>query len=89
MQIWAPIVAVSVTVIVCLLIFFGVRHSRIKADVKRDNQSDYEVPYAETQYEQPYRYSGENQTQNDAENLENEEIYEEYNDRYATYLNSS
>ena len=69
MQIWAPIVAVSVTVIVCLLIFFGVRHSRIKADVEIENLSDYEVPYAETQSEEPY--------QNDAENLENEEIYDE------------
>ena len=33
-QIWAPIIAVAGTIIVCLLIFFAVRHLRIKADVK-------------------------------------------------------
>ena len=71
MQIWAPIIAVAGTIIVCLLIFFAVRHLRVKADVKTVNQSDYELPYAENQYEQPYRHSVENETQN-------EEIYEIY-----------
>ena len=71
MQIWAPIIAVAGTIIVCLFIVFAVRHSRLKAVVKRDNQSDYEIPYAENQYEQPYRHSVENETQN-------EEIYEVY-----------
>ena len=70
-KIWAPIIAVVGTIIVCLLIFFGVRHSRIKGDVRKENQSDYEVPYAENQYEQPYRHSVENGSQN-------EEIYDVY-----------
>ena len=50
-----------------------VRRSRIKADAKNENQSDYEVPYQENQYEQPYKYSDVNGSQN---NAENEEIYE-------------
>ena len=70
-QIWAPIIAVAGTIIVCLLIFFAVRRSRIKSDVKKENQSDYEIPYAENQYEQPYKHSVENETRN-------EEIYEVY-----------
>ena len=86
-KIWAPIIAVAGTIIICLLIFFGVRRSRIKADAKRENQSDYEVPYEENQYEQPYRYSDVNGAQN---NAENEEIYEVYHSdrdsiKYETY----
>ena len=83
-QIWAPIVAIAGAVTVCLLIFFGVRQSRRKADLKKENQLDYEVPYAETKYEQPYRYSDEHETQNDAKNLNNDEIYEVYHSDLGT-----
>ena len=45
--IWAPIVAVSSTLIIGLLIFFGVRHFRSNAKVKNttgvEKQPDYEM----------------------------------------------
>ena len=89
-KIWAPIVAVASTVIVGLLVFFTVRHFGIRGCAKRENNSDYEVPYVENPYEQPYRNSDENGTQNHTENLENEEIYEVYQSdrdsiKYETY----
>ena len=77
-KIWAPIVAVAGLIIICSLVLFGVRYSRIKAGVDKENQPGYEVPYEETKYETPYRYSDKNETRNDIENLENEEIYEVY-----------
>ena len=77
-KIWAPIVAVAGLIIICSLVVFGVCHSRIKAGVDKKNQPGYEVPYEETQYETPYRYSEKNETRNNTENFENEEIYEVY-----------
>ena len=85
-EIWAPIVAVAGTIIICLLVFFTVRHIKMKRSVDTENQPGYEVPYAETQYEQPYRNSNKNGSQNYTENVNNEEIYEPYEyGEYAEY----
>ena len=55
----------------------------MKTGVKKQNQPDYEIPYAESQYELPYENSVENETQN-------EEIYDVYHSdrdsvKYETY----
>ena len=85
-EIWAPIVAVAGILIIALLVFFAVRHIKMKRSVDTENQPGYEVPYAETQYEQPYRNSDKNESQNYTENLNNEEIYEPYEyGEYAEY----
>ena len=84
-EIWAPIVAVAGIIIIALLVFFAVRHIKMKRSVDTENQPGYEVPYAETQYEQPYRNSDKNGSQN-YENSNNEEIYESYEyGEYAEY----
>ena len=88
-NIWAPIVAVAGTIIICLLIFFAVRHLRTQRRVNTENQSGYQIPYAEAQYEQPYRSSDGN-GDNDTDNFDNEEIYEDYHSErdsieYETY----
>ena len=58
----------------------------MKRSVDTENQPGYEVPYAETQYEQPYRNSDKNGSQNYTENLNNEAIYESYEyGEYAEY----
>ena len=85
-EIWAPIVAVAGIIIIALLVFFAVRHIKMKRSVDTENQPGYEVPYAETQYEQPYRNSDKNGSQNYTENLNNEAIYESYEyGEYAEY----
>ena len=85
-EIWAPIVAVAGIIIIALLVFFAVRHIKMKRSVDTENQPGYEVPYAETQYEQPYRHSDKNGSQNYTENLNNEAIYESYEyGEYAEY----
>ena len=87
-EIWAPIVAVAGTIIICLLVFFAVRHIKMKRSVDIENHPDYEVPYAETQYEQPYRNSDKNDSENN-KNSNNEDIYEPYESyeygEYAEY----
>ena len=72
-MIWAPIVAAAGTIIIGLLAFFVVRHSKKKAKIENNNvekQPDYEVPYQYTM--------NRNDTQNESVNIENEQTYEAY-----------
>ena len=79
--IWVPIVAVTGTIIIGLLIFFAVRHQRNNLQ-RSDTETGYEVPYRDDSYAVPYQNSEENAKGND-ENAE----YEVYEEAYEEYRN--